>query len=120
MRWRLITLGSVLLAAVPVFGADAKRQSVTQTKPNVLGELKTVHKDADGRFVAESRTQTTPNPLGETKTVYRDSSGRNIGEAVTQTKPNALGSAFDAAISSASERRSISASIRSRTSSRSQ
>ena len=91
MRWLRITLVSALLAASPAFAADAKRQSVTQTKPNALGELKTIHKNAEGRVVAESRTQATSTPLGEIKTVYRDSSGRKIGEAVMQAKPNALG-----------------------------
>jgi hypothetical protein len=46
---------------------------VTHTKPNALGEVKTVHRDASGKVVGQSTSAVKPNALGEVRTTSKGS-----------------------------------------------
>jgi hypothetical protein len=52
---------------------EASRHSVTHTKPNALGEVKTVHRDASGKVVGQSTSAVKPNALGEVRTTSKGS-----------------------------------------------
>jgi hypothetical protein len=77
-----------LLATSPVL-AQIPAATATTTKPNILGEQKTVMRDSSGG-VTGNATTAKPNVLGEQKTVIRDASGRVTGTATT-AKRNILG-----------------------------
>ena len=72
-------LAMALLASSSVV-AQIPAATATTTKPNVLGEQKTVMRDGSGRVTATATTA-KPNVLGEQKTMIRDASGRVSADA---------------------------------------